>query len=102
MTRRKHITPEQKMLILREFLENQTPISKLAEKYEIHPNDIYNWKKKLFESAEEVFSNKGKNNDNFKNDKQKQLERKLIQKDTVIAELVNENISLKKNLNGGI
>jgi transposase-like protein len=44
MSNRKHLTPEQKMVILRELLENQTPISQLAEKYEIHPNDINIWK----------------------------------------------------------
>jgi len=62
MARGKHFTPEQKMLIIREFPENQIPISKLADKYEIHPklvprtrDDIYDWKKKLFDSAEEFF-----------------------------------------------
>ena len=53
--------PEQKVMILRELLENNVPISQLAEKYNVHVNDIYNWKKKLFESAAEIF--------NFKSDK---------------------------------
>lgn len=35
-------TPEQKMTILRELLEEEAPISQIAEKCEIHPNDIYN------------------------------------------------------------
>jgi len=56
----------------------------------------------LFKSVEEVFSNKAKNNGTFKDDKQKQLERKLIQKDTVIAELVSEKYKFEKNSNGGI
>ncbi|MCZ7615268.1 MAG: transposase [Ignavibacteriaceae bacterium] len=42
---RKFYSPEQKVLILRELLENNIPISQLAEKYYVHPNDIYNWKK---------------------------------------------------------
>lgn len=102
MSKRKHLTPEQKMLILREFLENQTPISQLADKYEIHPNDIYIWKKKLFESAKDVFSLKVKSNVSATEEKQKKLEEKLNQRDKIIAELVNENITLKKNLNGEI
>jgi len=62
MSIRKHLTPEQKMVIFRELLENKTPISQLEEKYEIHPNNIYIWKKKLFESAKDVFSIKVKSN----------------------------------------
>jgi len=55
---RKHYNPEQKVLILRELLENNVPVSELSEKYHIHPNDIYNWKKKLFESAADIFTPK--------------------------------------------
>jgi len=102
MSNRKHLTPEQKMVILRELLENQTPISQLAEKYEIHPNDIYIWKKKLFESAKNIFSLKVKSNTAVAEEKQKKLEEKLNQRERIIAELVHENIILKKNLNGEI
>ncbi|MBM4177172.1 MAG: transposase, partial [Ignavibacteria bacterium] len=45
---RRHYSSDQKVLILRELLENNIPISQLAEKYNVHVNDIYNWKKKLF------------------------------------------------------
>jgi len=96
MSKRKHLTPEQNMLILRELLENQTPISQLADKYEIHPNDIYIWKKKLFESAKDVFYLKVKSNVFATEEKQRKLEEKLNQRDKIIAELVNENITLKK------
>ncbi len=42
MRQRKHYTAEQKTKILRELLENNVPISKLCEKYEVRPNIIYN------------------------------------------------------------
>lgn len=42
MHQRKRYTPEQKVIILRELLENNIPISQLAEKYDVRPNDIYN------------------------------------------------------------
>jgi transposase-like protein len=42
MRQRKHYTAEQKVIILRELLENNVPISQIAEKYEVRPNDIYN------------------------------------------------------------
>ena len=55
MRERKRYSGEQKTIILRELLENNVPISTLCEKYEVRPNDIYNWKKKLFESASGIF-----------------------------------------------
>jgi len=100
MSKRKHLTPQQKVIILRELLENQVPISQLAEKYQVHTNDIYNWKKKLFEQAEEAFSSKQKPNFSVQNEKQQKLELKLKQKDEIIAELVQENIMIKKNIDG--
>jgi len=48
---RKIYSPEQNVIIVRVLLENNVPISQLAEKYQVHPNDIYNWKKKVFEGA---------------------------------------------------
>ncbi|MEW6509257.1 MAG: transposase, partial [Bacteroidota bacterium] len=41
------------MLILRELLENKVQIGELSEKYGIHPNVVYNWKKTLFEKGEQ-------------------------------------------------
>ncbi|MBK7253704.1 MAG: transposase [Ignavibacteria bacterium] len=44
MSERKRHTAEQKVMILRELLENNVPSSQLAEKFNLHVNDIYNWK----------------------------------------------------------
>ena len=46
------------MIIVRELLENNVPISQLAEKYQVHVNDIYNWKTRLFEGVKDIFQTK--------------------------------------------
>jgi len=74
MKQRKHYTAEQKLMILQELLENNVPISQLAEKYEAHPNDIYNLKNKLFESAIDIFTSK------ISSQKQTSIEQKEIEK----------------------
>lgn len=85
------------MAILRELLEEKAPISRIAETYEIHPNDIYNWRKKLFESASDVFvPNKLWNNKTESEEKIKQLEDKLKKREGAISYLVQDNITLKK------
>ncbi len=104
MNHRKHLTPEQKIIILRELLENQISISQLAEKSHVHVNDIYRWKKQLFEGASSILKSKaGKPKlSNLLERKIDKLEKKLQQRDQVISEIVQENIELKKNLNGEI
>jgi transposase-like protein len=101
MKPRRQFTPEQKMIILRELLEEKVPISQLAEKYQIHTNDIYNWKKKLFESASDIFSNsKQKNNKTESEEKIQALEEKLKKRDEAISYLLQDNIELKKSIDG--
>ncbi len=79
-------------------------MSQLAEKYSVRPNDIYNWKKKLFESAADIFSVKPTNGapNSIAEKKLILLEEKLKKREEAIAYLVNENILIKKNISGEI
>lgn len=102
MQQRKHYTAEQKVMILRELLENNVPISQLAEKYEVPPNDIYNWKKKLFESATEIFTPKvpTQKQTSLEQKKIEKLQTKLKDRDEAISYLIRENIEIKKSIDG--
>jgi transposase-like protein len=102
MSEKKRYTSEQKIIILRELLENNTPISQVAEKYNVHVNDIYNWKKKLFENAASVFEPKSPAVNSAQQKKIEKLEEKLKKNADAINWLVSENIELKKNLDGEI
>lgn len=104
MKERKHYSAEQKVIILRELLENNVPIGQLAEKYQIHPNDIYNWKKKLFEGAKDLFGTKSGNIKQVTEEQKKinKLEGKLKDRDEAIAMLLKENIDIKKSIDGDL
>ena len=102
MGKRKKHTAEAKVKILREHLENQVSISELSERYGIHPNLLHKWKKELFEGALEIFNKKHKKEKRQQGYKTKALEEKLKKKDSLIAEIIEENIHLKKNINGEI
>jgi len=93
---RRKISPEQKVMILREHLENDVSITDLAEKYKIHPNLIGRWKKELFEGAVAVFDKKSKSQDKRKDTKITELKATLQKRNTLIAHLVSENVELKK------
>jgi transposase-like protein len=102
MQQRKHYTAEQKVMILRELLENNVPISQLAEKYKVRPNDIYNWKKKLFESAADIFTPKVSSQKQTTTEQRKieKLQSKLKDRDEAISYLIRENIEIKKSIDG--
>jgi transposase len=100
MNQRKHISPQQKVIILREHLENQVPLSELSEKYHVHINLLYRWKKELFEGAAEIFSSKQNKQSAAEVRSAERLSEKLREKDKLIAELVQDNIELKKSLTG--
>lgn len=102
MAQRKTYSADQKAMILRELLEDKVPISQLVEKYGVHVNDIYNWKKKLFEGASQIFTN-GKTPERKNDESQERinaLEAKLKKRDEAISFLVQDNIALKKNIDG--
>ena len=101
MGKRKRYTAEEKVKILREVLEDGKPISSVAEKHRIHPNNILNWRKQLFEGGIQAFQVKrpeisGKAEER----KITALEEKIKQKDEVIAELAEELLGLKKKNSG--
>lgn len=96
----KRLTAKEKMMVLRELLENKIPIGELAEKYQVHPNVIYNWKKLLFEKGDQIFEDKRERTSSKAEEKLLHLEAKLKDKDSLISEIVEDNIRLKKKLNG--
>lgn len=102
MNQRKQYKAEQKVMILRELLENNVPISQLSEKYGVHPNDIYSWKKKLFESASDIFTPKVSNQKQTSAEQKKieKLQAKLKDRDEAISYLLRENIEIKKSIDG--
>jgi len=97
MGRRKRYTAEEKVKILREVLEDGKQISQVAEKYGLSPNNIFKWRKQLFEEGLQTFQIK-RPDISGKADERKitALEDRIKQKDEIIAELAEELLALKK------
>ena len=103
MSKRKRFTPEQKVAVIRRHLVENVPVSDLCDELGIHPNQYYNWQKQLFENAEPAFArrpNKAneKRRQNAAERKIGQLEKKLQDRNEVVAELMQEHVQLKKEL----
>jgi transposase-like protein len=99
MGNRKRFTPKEKVKALREIFEDGKSVSTVAEGYDVHPNNIFTWRKQLFEGAEQIFEIKRPDvSAKAEGRKTAWLEAKLKQKDEVIAELAEELLSLKKRV----
>ena len=97
MDKRKRYTAEEKVKILREVLEEGKPISQVADHYGLHPNNIFNWRKQLFEGGIQTFQIKRTDISNKAEERKIAiLEERLKQKDEIIAEFAEELLNIKK------
>lgn len=94
--KRKHLTADQKVAILKRYLVEKTPLSDLCDEYGIQPSQVYQWQKVLFENGATAFERTGRRIEDAQQRKVATLESKLQQKNEVIAELMQEHVQLKK------
>jgi len=97
-TQRRRLTPEQKIAILKAHLVDQKPISDLCDQHGIQPSQFYRWQQEFFERGSLVFESRGEKPSTALERKVTALEEKLVRKDSVLAELLEEHVALKKSL----
>ncbi len=104
---RRTFTSEQKAEIVRRHLSGKEPVSKLAEELKIQPGQIHQWVQLVLAQAERAFDRaaRGSALDKAATQREQQreariatLEAKLVQKNEVIGELMQEHVQLKKEL----
>ena len=60
MTQRRRFTAEFKARVVRAVLREDKTLAQLAGEYDVHPNQITEWKRQVIESLPDVFSRKKK------------------------------------------
>ena|SRR5271168_2928082 len=101
MTRqRRHFTGTEKVTIIKRHLVEHVPISNLCDELDIYPSQFHGWLKEFFENGHRAFDNgrKEKAVEDARQTKIEHLEAKLQRKDSVLAELMEEHVLLKKSL----
>ena len=94
---RKHYTPEEKVAILRRHLVEGVPISDLCDDLGLQPTVFYRWQNEFFENGAAAFQNIGRTDHGAEQERIEYLEKKIQHKDEVLADLMTEHISLKKD-----
>jgi transposase len=107
MTRsRRKFTAQEKADIVRRHLKGKEPISKIAEDLSLQPTQIHQWVALVVDNADRAFdrpdkaSNSKKRQEtklsDLKEQQIKRLQEKIVHKNEVIAELMEENVKAKK------
>jgi len=96
--KRKNYTAEEKVTILKKYLLEKKPISDICDQFGLHPTVFYRWQKEFFENGTLAFQQRNDNTAIKLEKKIKELEQKLVTKNEVLSELMEEHIALKKSL----
>lgn len=106
MSRRRRHTPEEKVIILKKHLLEKKPISEVCQAHGISPTLFYRWQQEFFEKGALTFQRS--NSKHGQNADQRQLKKleaelaqkdiRLIEKNEVLAELMEAHVKLKKSL----
>ena len=98
---RKQFTAQEKVAMLRRHLVEKVPVSQLCEEARLQPTVFYRWLKQFFENGAAALE-RSNGTTVARPDLKAQrriahLEERLQTKDTVLAELMEEHVALKKS-----
>ncbi len=98
MSKKKRYSSEEKYRIVKEVLTTEITVSEACKKYSISTANFYNWQKVFLESALEGFDKTKQGRPEIQQKKKiDNLTEENKRMKNVIAEVVSENIDLKKN-----
>lgn len=106
-SKRRRFTPEQKAAIVRRHMVDKVPISDLCDEYGIQPSVLHGWHKQVTDNLARVFENleggararAAREGELVRKDQQiAALEARLAKKDSVIADISEVHLALKKTL----
>ncbi len=97
---RRRFSPDDKAAILRRHLSDKVPVSDLCEEYKLQPSVFYQWQRQLLDHAAKALEPQrglGRGEKKLES-KIETLEARLRRKDSVIAEISEEFVKVKKEL----
>jgi len=95
---RRNFTPQDKVRLIKEHLLENKPVSQICDENHLQPTVFARWKQQFFENGAAAFARNNKHEELEWQKKTARLEKKLQQKNEVLAELMQEHIALKKSL----
>ena len=88
--------PADKLRIVLESMNSDAKLAEICRREGLSPNLVYQWRKALMKSADSIFARKTK--DGGPDPKIEKMEAENLRMKNVIAEVIAENLELKKTL----
>lgn len=95
---RRRFTAQEKVAILRQHFIEKMPVSEVCDKNGLNPTVFYRWQKEFFEKGAVIFEARDERPSRQLQERVEKLQAKLVRKDEVIAELMEETLRVKKSL----
>ena len=98
---RRRFTAQEKVAILRQHLVEKVPVSEVCDKHGLNPTVFYRWQKEFFENGAAAFEIRAPKADSRTRQLEERVEKlqaKLVRKDEVLGELLEDHFRLKKSL----
>lgn len=99
-SRRKH-SPKEKASTLKRHLLDKESVSDICDDIDIAPTQYYRWQKEFVDNAEVVFEKRDRKSNGQMRRLEEEVEKlklRLKHKDSVIAEITEDYVKLKKNI----
>ena len=98
--KRKQFQAAEKVCIIRKHLIEKESVADLCDQYGLAPSVYYRWQKQFFEGGEKAFAGTKDTAVVRLQQEVQQLEEKLVRKDEVLGEVMEEYVTLKKSVGG--
>src|SRR5215471_6788241 len=99
---RRQFTTEQKVALLQRHLVDKEPVSKICDENQLQPSVFYQWMRQVLGNLGAALgppvSNEPSKREKERATRNRELEAKLVKKDSVIAEVTAELVKTKKDL----
>jgi transposase len=91
-------TPEEKLQILEEARQPGTTVAEVLRRHQVDPTTFYRWEQQAKEGMRVALSQDRRRTDNDAREREiERLRAEVAKKSRIIAEVIEENLDLKKN-----
>ncbi len=94
----REFTADEKLRILEEARQPNTSVAEVLRRHQLDPQTYYRWEKQAREGMREALSGRRRRNGKELDHEVERLKGELERKRRIIAEVVEENLQLKKGL----